>query len=499
MEQMDDFELLADYGRRGSEAAFAALTERYVRLVYCAALRQVRDPHQAEEVTQVVFVLLARKAHAFRKGVILSAWLLRATRFTSTNLLVSQYRRIRREQEAVQMQTPSADDPSWEQIAPLLDEAMSRLGEKDRNVLALRFFEQKSLEEVGVALGIDTGAAQKRVWRAVDKLRQYFARHGAAFSAATITTALSAHALHAVPSGLAATVAATAALKGTAATASTAALIKGTLKLMFWLKMKSVVAVGVGILLAAATITPIRIHEIRARPDYWQVTNFNYAILEHARSQVTILPSKFDRGYGWTQYPLDGKMMGIGQTVAEMIQAAYLPLRGGMTYFRTSTVLDAPLPRERYDYISNLDQGASNALQRAISEKFGLAIWREARETNVLVLSVRTANTTRLKPAAKPTATQPGRASFDNGHFSFIGCPIEDLAFDIEAYLGDRGVPVIDQTGLSGEFTFDVKWDEPDPKHRNPEGLKQALLDQIGLELTPKIQPIEMLVIEKAQ
>ena len=104
-----------------------------------------------------------------------------------------------------------------------------------------------------------------------------------------------------------------------------------------------------------------------------------------------------------------------------------------------------------------------------------------------------------MKPAAKPTATQPGRASFDNGHFSFIGCPIEDLAFDIEAYLGDRGVPVIDQTGLSGKYTFDVKWDEPDARRRNPEGLKQALLDQIGLELTPKVQPIEMLVIEKAQ
>ena len=106
----------------------------------------------------------------------------------------------------------SSDESAWEQIAPLLDDAMAALGEKDRNAVMLRFFEQKSLEEVGLALGIDTATAQKRVWRAVDKLRQYFARHGAAFSAATIATTLSAHALHAVPSGLAATVAATAAL-----------------------------------------------------------------------------------------------------------------------------------------------------------------------------------------------------------------------------------------------------------------------------------------------
>ena len=158
---MEDIDLLAAYTGRGSEAAFTALTERYLGLVYSAALRQVRNPDEAEEVTQVVFALLARKARTFRKGVILSAWLLRATRFTCTNFLVSQYRRIRREQQAVQMQNDSAADSSWEQIAPLLDEAMSRLGEKERIVLALRFFEQKSLEEVGVALGIDAGAAQR--------------------------------------------------------------------------------------------------------------------------------------------------------------------------------------------------------------------------------------------------------------------------------------------------------------------------------------------------
>src|SRR4029077_10436543 len=108
-----------------------------------AALRQVNDPHVAEEVTQVVFILLAKKASALKRGVILSAWLHRATRFTCTNVLVSQYRRVRREQQAFQMQTPSADS-AWEQIAPLLDEAMARLGQEDRNALALRFFEQKS-------------------------------------------------------------------------------------------------------------------------------------------------------------------------------------------------------------------------------------------------------------------------------------------------------------------------------------------------------------------
>ena len=243
MEQMDDFELLADYGRRGSEAAFAALTERYVRLVYCAALRQVRDPHQAEEVTQVVFVLAGEEgAHALREGVILFRLAAAAPAgspppiSSSANTAASGANRkpckCKRLLHLPPTIPPGNTSPrSWTKPCP-------RLGEKDRNVLALRFFEQKSLEEVGAALGIDTSAAQKRVWRAVDKLRQYFARHGAAFSAATITTTLSAHALHAVPSGLTATVAATAALKGTAATASTATLLKTTLKLMAWTKAK---------------------------------------------------------------------------------------------------------------------------------------------------------------------------------------------------------------------------------------------------------------------
>lgn len=500
MREMDDMALLREYTARQSETAFATLVERHIGLVYCAALRQARDPAQAQEITQVVFILLARKAHSLREGTILSAWLYRAARFAASDARKMAFRRQQREQQAFQMQTISAassDEPGWEQIAPLLDEAMAALGEKDRNAVMLRYFEQKSLEEVGVALGIGTVTAQKRVWRAVDKLRQYFSRHGEALSAEGITAALSAHAIHGVPSGLAAAVAATAALKGTAATASTATLIKGTLKLMFWFKMKTVVVVGVGVLLAAATITPIRIHEIRARPDYWQIRDFTVATLENARPQVTILPAKFGpESGGWMVWPPDGKLMGIGVPVEEMIQAAYLPVKGGVTYFRTRTVPAVPLPRQRYDFISNLDQGASNALQRAISEKFGLAIWREARETNVLVLSVRDPNVAGLRPVFQTAShLQPGGASLRGGHFSATNYPIQELALSIEDHLG---IPVIDQTGLTGRFSFDVKWDEPDPKHRNPEGLKQALLDQIGLELTSKVQPIEMLVIEKA-
>jgi RNA polymerase sigma factor (sigma-70 family) len=323
MREMDDMALLREYQARQSETAFTTLVERHIGLVYCAALRQVRDPALAQEITQVVFILLARKAHSLREGTILSAWLYRAVRFTASDARKMAFRRQQREHEAAQMQTnspSSSDESAWEQIAPLLDEAMAALGEKDRNAVMLRFFEQKSLEEVGAALGIDTGAAQKRVWRAVDKLRQYFARHGAAFSAATITTALSAHALHAVPSGLAATVAATAALKGTAATASTATLLKTTLKLMAWTKAKTAIVVGAGILFAAGTTT-ITVKEIEDHRTYpWQVheglIDFNQV---KQPPQVRILHSTFQKS---AEYSGD-TLVGTGASAQDVIAVAY--------------------------------------------------------------------------------------------------------------------------------------------------------------------------------
>jgi uncharacterized protein (TIGR03435 family) len=491
MAEMDDIDLLAAYSARGSEAAFTALTERYVRLVYSAALRQVRDPHLAEEVTQVVFVLLARKAQTFRKGVILSAWLLRATRFTCTNLLVSQYRRVRREQQAVQMQTTSTDDSSWEQIAPLLDEAMSRLGEKDRNALALRFFEQKSLEEVGVALGVDAGTAQKRVWRAVDKLRQYFSRHGAAFSAATITAALSAHAIHGVPSELAATIAATAALKGTAASASTANLIKGTLKLMAWTKIKTAVVAGVAACLVVGTT--VTVMEIKTPPDYsWEVQDTSDRAFTGARPQLTILPTKFHPQGNWRAISApDGRCMGIQVTPKKIIQLAYSADMDS----DLRTKVSVPLPNDEYDFICNLRQSASAALRQAITTKFGVTANRQMIETNVLVLSIRDPNAGGLKPVVTPPGVVRSQGLY-KGHASALFEPIQHLVGSLE---GRFRVPVIDQTGLTGNFAYELNWDEPDARQRNNEGLKQALIDQLGLELTPKIQPVEMLVIEKAK
>jgi RNA polymerase sigma factor (sigma-70 family) len=141
MPEMSDMALMQDYDRRGSEAAFATLVQRHVSLVYSVALRHVGTPAQAEEITQAVFIILARKAGGLRPDTILEGWLHETTRLTALRFLRGERRRRFREQEAYMQSTPSeAPDASvWNQLAPMLDEALSCLGQKDRDAVMLRF------------------------------------------------------------------------------------------------------------------------------------------------------------------------------------------------------------------------------------------------------------------------------------------------------------------------------------------------------------------------
>src|SRR6202021_1855453 len=186
MSEPDDHDLLAQYAqgpRENSEAAFAALAERHVNLVYSTALRSVGNSHAAEEVSQAVFIVLANKAGKLSRRVMLSGWLYQTTRLTAANFLRGEIRRQKREQEAFMQSNlkEPEDDLAWLQIAPLLDEALGKLGDRDRNAILLRFFEGKSLAEVGVAAGTSEDAAKMRVNRALEKLRKIFSQRGAAF------------------------------------------------------------------------------------------------------------------------------------------------------------------------------------------------------------------------------------------------------------------------------------------------------------------------------
>src|SRR5258708_5949020 len=149
MDHRNDMALLAEFAGSGCERAFAELVSRHVDLVYSAVFRQVQNASLAEEVTQAVFVLLARKARSLGSKTVLSAWLFRAARFASQDALKGEFRRKRREQQAFELQEANpASGEAWGEVAPKLDEALGNLGEQDRTAILLRYFENKSFREV---------------------------------------------------------------------------------------------------------------------------------------------------------------------------------------------------------------------------------------------------------------------------------------------------------------------------------------------------------------
>jgi RNA polymerase sigma factor (sigma-70 family) len=256
MHELDSNELLAQYSRNQSEEAFATLVARHINLVYSVALRHVVNPHQAEEITQVVFLVLAKKAGSLSPNTILTGWLYRTARLTAANFLRMENRRQRREQEAyMQSLVNESQTDVWTQIAPMLDVAMEHLGNRERNAVLLRFFEAKSLKEVGDVLGASEAAAQKSVERALKKLRHFFTRRGITLSAATLMGVLSAHSVQAAPVGLAETIHASALAKGTALSGASLGLLKSTLKVMTWLKIKTAVVATVSTILIVGTAT----------------------------------------------------------------------------------------------------------------------------------------------------------------------------------------------------------------------------------------------------
>ncbi|MGA2662264.1 MAG: sigma-70 family RNA polymerase sigma factor [Verrucomicrobiota bacterium] len=254
MTEANDQQLLAEYAWSESEESFTALVARHVNLVYSAALRFTGNPHHAEEITQAVFIVLARKAGRLRPGTVLAGWLYQTARLTAANFVRGEARRLHREREAyMQSNTPSTsnepDAAAWERMAPLLDEAMGLLGETDRNAVVLRFFENKTAREVAAALKLTEAAAHRRMSRALEKLRDFFSKRGVALSAAAIAGAMSANCVQAAPGGLAAAMAI-----GTVAGGSIAALATGTIKAMTWAKIKPAIAVGVSALAVTMAI-----------------------------------------------------------------------------------------------------------------------------------------------------------------------------------------------------------------------------------------------------
>jgi RNA polymerase sigma factor (sigma-70 family) len=219
---MDDAELLRRYAANRAEGDFAELVRRHVNLVYSAALRQVNgDAHLAQDVTQLVFTDLARKAASVAAHRVLAGWLFTSTRFAAAKAVRGERRRHARETDAHLMQELTRDPAAqldWARVRPVLDDVIGELGEADREAILLRFFEGCDFAGIGAKLRVNDNAARMRVERALDKLRALLERRGVTSTTAALAVALANQAVVAAPAGLVVAVTG-AALAGAGATA----------------------------------------------------------------------------------------------------------------------------------------------------------------------------------------------------------------------------------------------------------------------------------------
>ncbi|MCP5518422.1 MAG: sigma-70 family RNA polymerase sigma factor [Verrucomicrobiales bacterium] len=318
-----DQELLTRYSRERSEAAFAELVRRHAGRVYAAAVRLVVDAHLAEDVVQQAFVALSRNARPLAHRPVLSAWLQRTTRNLAVMTIRREERRRAREQKAelpADSQPPGVPgyESAWNEVRPYLDHALARLSATDRNSIALRYFDRKTAAEIGQALGISAEAAQKRVHRALERLRRGLAKSGVALPVSTLGAALDAHLSEAAPASVVEPLsrAVLARLAGANSVGVWSGSVQGIL-------VQPVAATMVGLLLVSLGVGGYLTGRAAAR-EHWQAVHWHNALstnppLERMVPEHVPAPVRFDRaGFPSLAAPDDrGSVDGLLAAAAE--------------------------------------------------------------------------------------------------------------------------------------------------------------------------------------
>ena len=388
---------------------------------------------------------------------------------------------------------------TWQQIAPLLDTAVAALNETDRQAILLRFFQKKSLIEVGAAMGVGEEAAKKRVSRALEKLRGFFAKRGVNSTTAIISENISAHSVHAAPAALAKAVMVVAVARGAATSVSTLTLVKGALKIMAWTKAKTAIVAAAIVLLAAGTtgVAVKTVASARQKAAYEVLFEHPDGSSMHGLEQTSpaliVRPTKYPNHSSgiWTG---SGKGLYVNAPLNVLLAWAY-----GVA--PSWQVLPEDLPGGGYDYLNTV-ANPNDALRERLKRQFGLAARRETRPADVLALVASDPDRldsfrTKGAPFACYTTVKRGTQ---------IGCftnaPLSLLAEQVvEPYFNK---PCLIQTDPNVKYDFTIQWEESDGKTGDErlkalQSITEERLNQLGLALVPTNLPVEMLVVERVK
>jgi uncharacterized protein (TIGR03435 family) len=384
-----------------------------------------------------------------------------------------------------------SEPSAWPQIAPLLDGAMEQLGQKEHDAVVLRFFEGKNFKEIGSALGATEDAAKMRVNRALEKLRKVFTKRGVVSTTAIIAGAISANSIQAAPMVLAKSVTAVAVAKGAAASGSTLTLIKGALKLMAWTKAKTAMVAGAAVFLTAGTATVV-VRETRSHDEWFELSGAKLA----PANLLLIRPSPFSEQ---RVMMLDPGRLGQRATLKDMLLAAHGLPSGRNEFTPIRVILPASLPQGYFDYLITLPGDFKREFQTKIRKQFGLVGQMETIGTNVLLLKLQTPHAPGLRPSQGGTRRVTFKG-YGGGQYEVQGlCGTNVPMSTLTGYVENKlKIPVVDKTGLEGNVDFVLHY-PMGSRLEDQENLKTSLLNELGLELVPGREPVEMLVIEKVK
>jgi uncharacterized protein (TIGR03435 family) len=442
----------------------------------------------------------------------LSGWLFNTLGYTVKNLHRQRRRRLLHERQAAVEHAAMCESPARvDELALHLDAAVASLSPADREVVLLRFYQDCSFEQIADALGISAVAARKRLSRGTEKLRKYFQKTGAGIVPDAAVSAAALAGLDHAPLTLTQSVlhVALSAKAGAAIPATVLTTTKGTAFLMAAAKIKILAAV----VLVCIVAIPAAVVAVRWGPSFfaqpvapastaidatpidagnsqeaWRVENVSSDMVARLGPEVQILPTKFPNSENFIivgARPSSDKVVGIHAPVALVASVAYHVSPGRI-------VFADGVPTQRYDFISTLDQNSSADLQQELLSKVGLTGRRETRDMEVMTLKAENPNAAGLAAATPSTdffiSMQDG-----TGRVKSVQ-NLRSFAFVLEQFIQ---APIDDQTGLNENFSIDFIWKEPaGPNH---DAMKQALRDQLGLELVPGHASIEVLVLEKVK